>query len=170
MKGLKQTLQSKDLAHPPLQSFPELLGLPSLLSTKRQHFWAGHMDLCVVPGQLCSTRRGCLLHPHPGNWCPEFFIPSPSSAEQRLWLSHSAWLMEAPFSFLYPKGHSWGPTSPESSCFLGPLSQLARPPSFAAIARGLRELVSHGPQSVSSSQASTLFSVFSLAFSFAPFL
>lgn len=38
MKGLEPTLQSTDLVHLPLQSFTALLGLSSLLSTKRQHF------------------------------------------------------------------------------------------------------------------------------------
>ena len=75
--------------------------------------------------------------------------------------------MEAPFSFLYPKGHSWGLVSPESSCFLGPLCQLAAPPSFAAIARGLREFVSHGPRELAPAKPLLFFS-FLLGFQFSP--
>lgn len=42
-KGLEQSLQSKDLVHATLQSFPELLGLSILLSTKREYFCAAYM-------------------------------------------------------------------------------------------------------------------------------
>ena len=43
MKGLEQTLQSKDWPHLPLQSLLRVPGLPSPCFTKRQHSWAAHM-------------------------------------------------------------------------------------------------------------------------------
>lgn len=67
-----------------------------------------------------------------------------------------AWLIEAHFSLLLPTGHSEDP-SVQSPVFLGPPSQLAAPPSLAAIVRGLSRSVGHDLQRVSSSQASALF-------------
>ena len=73
VNGLEQTFQSKDFPRPPLQNLMELLDLSSPLSTKRQHSGAVHGELWCL-GSSAPLMTGCLLHPHPGNWCPEFFI------------------------------------------------------------------------------------------------
>ena len=102
----------------------------------------------MVSGQFCPPRTGCLLH-HTleiNVWCSSFSL---------LHLLIRAWLMEAHFSLLLPTGHSDDP-SVQSPLFLGLPSQLAAPPSLAAVVHGLSRSVGHDLQSMSSSQASAL--------------
>lgn len=79
-----------------------------------------------------------------------------SSSISLLHLLTRAWPMEARFSPLYHAGHSEDPSA-QSSLLLGPPSQLAAPPSLAAIACGFLGSAGHDLQSLSSSQTSVLF-------------
>lgn len=156
---------------------------PHSLTGKTRRVWSrlwsraknAHIYLCKASWGASSAPS--LLHqeaaflscPHglvgPGRLCPPglavFVIHTLginvwNSSISLLHLLTRAWLMEARFSPLHRTGHSEDPSA-QSSLLLGPPSQLAAPPSLAAVACGLLGSAGRDLQSLSSSQTSVLF-------------